>query len=91
MTALLLKSVGYEATVFGVHSKCLMKIPGDPVIQVVPPLPQLRVNTFPVFKRGGGSDDAKGKSPDKLCLNRADSRRSSMGARDKFELMDGET
>ena len=79
---------------FGVHSKCLVKIPRDPVIQVVPPLPQLRVNTFPAFGRsrgGGGSDDVTGKSPEKLCLDRADDRRSSMGAKDKFELMDGET
>lgn len=41
-------AVGYEATVFGVHYQCSVKIPEDPIIRVIPILPLLQVRSFPV-------------------------------------------
>ena len=68
---------------FGVRSQVRMKIPGDPIIRVVPPLPQLRIKVLPVLLN---RDDGTGNFP----IVRREGNRSSVGARDKFELLDGE-
>ena len=39
---------GYEAKVFGVHHKCHVKIPGNPIIRVIPKLPLLQARSFPL-------------------------------------------
>lgn len=71
---------GYEATVFGIHHKCDVKITGNPIIQVISKLPQLGVRTFPVFSGDGGG----------AVETDVGGRRASRTGLDKFELLDGE-
>ena len=72
---------GYEATVFGVHHKCDMKIAGNPIIRVISKLPQLGVRSFPVLSpEGGGGAVEEGVA----------GRRTSKSGIEKFDLMDGE-
>jgi len=39
---------GYEATVFGIRYECKVKIPGDYIVHVVPPLPEVRLKLLPL-------------------------------------------
>lgn len=70
---------GYEATVFGVHHKCNMKISGNPFIRVIPQFPLLKVRSFPIqtaLEKGEGQG--------------VGGRRVSKAGIEKFDLMDGE-
>lgn len=69
-------ALGYEATVFGVHYKCNVKIPGDPLIRVIPKLPLLQVRSFPMPMAGGEVG--------------VGGRRLSKTSIEKFDLIDGE-
>ena len=85
---------GYEHTVFGIRSKCSVRVAGNPLIRVIPSLPQLRVHVLPQFRTaaehnrdssGSGSVDS-GTSP----LKRGDAQRSSVGPRVELDMTDGE-
>lgn len=80
MFILLLLYLGYEATVFGVHHTCDVKIPGDPIITVVPKMPRLRVRCFPVAV-----------SKEEEAEVGLGGRRLSKASMEKFDLMDGES
>jgi hypothetical protein len=88
-----LELTGYEHTVFGIRSKCSVKVAGNPLIRVVPSLPQLRVHVLPQFhtversrdSSGSGSIES-GTSP----MRRGDAQRSSVGPRIEIDMTDGE-
>ncbi|CAI8031983.1 Trafficking protein particle complex subunit 9, partial [Geodia barretti] len=83
----------YEHTVFGIRSKCSVRVAGNPLIRVVPSLPQLRVHVLPQFhtaernrdSSGSGSIES-GTSP----MRRGDAQRSSVGPRIEIDMTDGE-
>ena len=84
---------GYEHTVFGIHSKCSVKVPGNPLIRVVPPLPQLRVYVVPLsqFHDMEWNRDSSGSgSIDSSPFRRGESQRSSVGPKIELDLIDGE-
>ena len=71
---------------FGVENECQVKIPGDPVVRVVPQLPQLRVKVL----------QSSLESCDVLTRNEVEAsngikRKMSKAVNDKLELMDGES
>lgn len=74
-----LPPLGYEATVFGVHYQCSVKIPDNPIIRVIPKLPLLQVRSFPVLTSAATEDMGELKQ-----------RRSSKVGLEKFHLLDGE-
>ena len=80
-------NAGYKTVVFGVDNQCTVKIPGDPVVRVVPQLPQLRVKVLPSMDfsemEGGGKGD--------VGTNNGLKRKMSRSSIDKLELMDGES
>ena len=80
------ENAGYKTVVFGVDNQCTVKIPGDPVVRVVPQLPQLRVKVLPSAESsssgGGGAEGG---------TNNGLRRKMSKASIDKLELMDGES
>ena len=84
-------NAGYKTVVFGVDNQCTVKIPGDPVVRVVPQLPQLRVKVLPSAESsssgGGGAEGGKGD----VGTNNGLRRKMSKVSLDKLELMDGES
>ena len=64
-----------------------MKIPGDPVVRVVPQLPQLRVKVLPSMD----SVEAEGGKGEVGTTNNGLKRKMSKASIDKLELMDGES
>lgn len=79
---------GYKTVVFGVENQCTVKIPGDPVVRVVPQLPQLRVKVLPSMDSSG--EAAEGGKGD-VGTNNGLRRKMSKASIDKLELMDGES
>lgn len=78
---------GYKTVVFGIENECEVKIPGDPVVRVVPQLPQLRVK---VLQSDLNSNElAVGKS--ELEASNGMKRKMSRVSIDRLELMDGES
>lgn len=63
---------------FGVHYQCSVKIPGNPIIRVIPKLPLLQVRNFPVLTPGA-EDTGEPRQ-----------RRASKVGAEKFDLLDGE-
>ena len=80
-------NAGYKTVVFGVDNQCTVKIPGDPVVRVVPQLPQLRVKVLPSMDSGIELEGGKGD----VGTNNGLRRKMSRASIDKFELMDGES
>ena len=72
---------------FGVDNQCTVKIPGDPVVRVVPQLPQLRVKVLPSMDSSGEVVGGKGD----VGTNNGLRRKMSRASIDKLELMDGES
>ena len=72
---------------FGVDNQCTVKIPGDPVVRVVPQLPQLRVKILPSMDSSGEAERGKGD----VGTNNGLRRKMSRASIDKLELMDGES
>ena len=68
---------------FGVRNRVMVKITDSPVLRVIPPLPQVRIRVFPTLRLDGMGEGGQSK------LQR-NPNRSSLGAVDKFDLMDGE-
>ena len=64
-----------------------MKIPGDPVVRVVPQLPQLRVKVLPSMDSSSEAEGGKGD----VGTNNGLRRKMSRASIDKLELMDGES
>ena len=76
--AILACVTGYEANVFGVRHECKVKIPGDPIVRVVAPLPEICLRLFPALP---ASEECP-LSP---------SLRVSKAYIPELELLDGET
>ena len=72
--------VGYEATVFGVHYTCHVKIAGDPIIRVIPQLPLLKVRGYPCMAIPERTEDTGGASERKI----------SKAGVEELSLLDGE-
>ena len=68
-------------------NQCTVKIPGDPVVRVVPQLPQLRVKVLPSIDCGIEGEGGKGD----VGTNNGLKRKMSRASIDKLELMDGES
>ena len=71
---------------FGIENECQVKIPGDPVVRVVPHLPQLRIKVLPssldpseLLGKGDGG------------MNNGLRRKMSKASLERLELMDGES
>ena len=62
-----------------------MKIPGDPVVRVVPQLPQLRVKVLPT----SGLDSSEVTT--ELDTSNGMRRKMTRASIDRLELMDGES
>lgn len=60
---------------FGVHHKCSVKIPGNPIIRVIPKLPLLQARSFSSAPTAEATPSG---------------RRTSKAGLDKFDLLDGE-
>lgn len=73
--------LGYEVVLFGLRSKCLIKIPGDPIVKVVSPLPMLRVKSTRMVPLPSGCPKA---TPTKGGLSVTDEKNNVL------QLMDGE-
>ena len=86
LSLLYFDNAGYKTVVFGVDNQCTVKIPGDPVVRVVPQLPQLRVKVLPSMDSGIELEGGKGD----VGTNNGLRRKMSRASIDKFELMDGE-
>ena len=81
LTVWLCCHAGYKAIVFGVENQCQVKIPGDPVVRVVPQLPQLRVKVLSSSDSGDLKDAG---------TNNGMRRKMSKASIETLELMDGE-
>ena len=79
---------GYEHTVFGVRSKCEIKVAGNPIIRVIPPLPQLRLKIIRPFFIPHGDRDIG--SADVSPFRRGEGMRSSVGPQVEIDMIDGE-
>ena len=79
---------GYRTVVFGVNNECKVKIPGDPVVRVVPQLPQLRVKVLP---SSGLDPSSELMSKGELTPSNGMKRKMSRVSIDRLELMDGES
>ena len=80
-------NAGYKTVVFGVDNQCMVRIPGDPVVRVVPQLPQLRVKVLPSMDSADEAERGKGD----VGTNNGLKRKMSRASIDKLELMDGES
>ena len=80
-------NAGYKTVVFGVDNQCTVRIPGDPVVRVVPQLPQLRVKVLPSMDSTDEAERGKGD----VGTNNGLKRKMSRASIDKLELMDGES
>ena len=78
--------LGYKTTVFGIENECQVKIPGDPVVRVVPQLPQLRVKVLP-----SSLDPIELLGKGEGGMNNGMRRKMSRASLDRLELMDGES
>jgi hypothetical protein len=85
-----LQLIGYEHTVFGVRSKCRIKIAGNPLIKVVPTLPQLRLNVLPPVHAPRSQNGGDTASAESSPLQRGEGHRSSVGPKIEIDMMDGE-
>lgn len=73
---------------FGVHSKCSIKVEGNPVIKVIPMLPQLRIRILPVFHAPRSSGEGAGV--ESSFFKHGEGHRSSIGPRVELDILDGE-
>ena len=77
---------GYRTIVFGVENECEVKIPGNPVVRVVPQLPQLRVKVLP-----SSLDTSEFLGKGEGGMNNGMRRKMSKASIERLELMDGES